>query len=186
MGRPAPPEGCATRETRAVLVALAGLPGTGKTTLAQALGQLTGAPVLNKDIARAALLPGRAAYSDADNDTVVEHLLRQAEELLRAGASAVILDGRTFSKRRQVQRLRRFPLPVLIVECRCSEQTALARIAAVGDHPAPDRSAELYRRLRDAADPLDADLVVDTDALTPEEAARLVERHVRDFAAGSL
>jgi len=169
-----------------VLIALAGLPGSGKTTLAQALEQLTEATVLSKDIARAALLPGRVEYSAADNDAVVEHLLRQAEDLLRAGTKAVILDGRTFSKRRQVERLRQFPLPLLIVECRCSERTALSRSAGDADHPAPDRSAHLYRRLRDSADSVDADLVVDTDVLGPEDAARLVERHMNDVAAASL
>jgi predicted kinase len=168
-----------------LLIVLAGLPGSGKTTLAEALQRLTGAQVLNKDIARAASLPGRSQYSDADNDIVVEGLLVRAEGLLRAGAKSVVLDGRTFSKRRQVERLRRFPLPLLIVECRCSDQTALARIAADPNHPAPDRSADLYRRLRNSADPIEADLIIDTDALAPDEAASLVERHVLDIAAGS-
>ena len=169
-----------------MLIALAGLPGSGKTTLAEALQRLTGSPVLNKDTARQTLLPGRFQYSDADNDAVVESLLRQAEDLLLAGTKAVILDGRTFSKRRQVERLRRFPLPLLIVECRCSEQTALRRIDQDVEHPAPDRSADLYRRLRESADPIDADLVVDTDALSADQAARLVERHVSDVAARPL
>ena len=169
-----------------MLIALAGLPGSGKTTLAEALQRLTGSPVLNKDTARQALLPGRTQYSDADNDAVVESLLQQAEDLLRAGAKSVILDGRTFSKRRQVERLRRFPLPVLIVECRCSEQTALRRIDQDVEHPAPDRSADLYRRLRDSADPINADFVVDTDALSADQAARLVERHMSDVAARPL
>jgi predicted kinase len=169
-----------------VLIALAGLPGAGKTTLAEALRRLTGAAVLSKDIARAALLPGRIQYSAADNDAVVESLLQQAEDLLRAGTKTVILDGRTFSRRAQVERLRQFPRPLLIVECRCSEQTAYSRIASDPHHLAPDRSAGLYRRLRDSADPIEADLVVDTDVLGPDEAALLVERHVRDVAAGPL
>ena len=169
-----------------MLVALAGLPGSGKTTLAEALQRLTGSPVLNKDIARAALLPGRTEYSDVENDAVVETLLQQAEDLLRAGAKSVILDGRTFSKRRQVERLRKFPLPLLIVECRCSEQKALSRIAEDKQHPARDRSADSYRRLRESADPISADLIIDTEALAAEEAARLVERHMSDVAAGSL
>lgn len=169
-----------------MLIALAGLPGSGKTTLAGAIERLTGATLLSKDIARAALLPGRLAYSAEDNDAVVEHLLLQAERLLRAGTKIVILDGRTFSKQSHVERLRQFPLPLLIVECRCAEITALSRIAGDPGHPAPDRSAELYRQLRDRADPLKADLVIDTDSLGPDEAARLVERHVNDVAAGSL
>lgn len=153
--------------------------------MAAALQSLTGAAVLNKDIAREALLPGRSQYSDADNDLVVKHLLEQAETLLRSGAKSVILDGRTFSKRRQVEGLRRFPLPLLVVECRCAEETALARLAADADHPAPDRSAHLYRRLRDSADPIHADLVIDTEVLAPDSAARLVERHMLDVAARS-
>ena len=169
-----------------MLIALAGLPGSGKTTLAEALRRLTGSAVLNKDTARAALLPGRAQYSDADNDAVVESLLEQAEDLLGAGAKFVILDGRTFSKRPQVERLRRFPLPLLFVECRCLEQTARRRIANDAEHRAPDRSADLYRRLRDSADLIHAALVVDTDALSADEAARLVERHMNDVAAGPL
>ena len=167
-----------------MLIALAGLPGSGKTTLAEALGRLTGSPVLNKDTARAALLPGRTQYSDAENDAVIESLLQQAEDLLDAGTKSVILDGRTFSKRPQVERLHKFPLPLLIVECRCSEQTAFGRIAKDAEHLAPDRSADLYLRLRDSADPIAADLVVDTDALSADEAARLVERHMNDVAAG--
>lgn len=143
-----------------------------------------GVPVLNKDAARAELLPGREAYSDKDNDLIVEALLGQAEGLIAAGGKAVVLDGRTFSKRRQVERLRRFPGRLLLVECRCSEATALARIAQDRRHPAPDRTADLYRRLRDAADPLEADLVVNTETLSPDEAARLVERHLRDVGAG--
>lgn len=167
-----------------MLIALAGLPGAGKTALADALHQLLRIPVLSKDLARAALLPGRPAYSAADNDFVIEVLLQSAQRLIEAGEKAVVLDGRTFSKRQQLERLHQLPLPLLVVECRCSEATALARIANAQQHPAPDRSADLHRRLRAAADPCDADLIIDTDAVAPDDAARLVERHMRNAAPG--
>ena len=78
-----------------VLIVVFGLPGTGKTTLAQEIAQALGIPHLNTDMVRAAM-GRRDHYSPKDKREVYEGLLREAEERLRDG-SDLILDG-TFSK----------------------------------------------------------------------------------------
>ena len=165
------------------LIALAGLPGTGKSTLAGALAPALGAPVFSKDVVRAALFgPDHVEHSREQDGLCVEFTYRAAEFHLRpsamaapgtGGARAAILDGRTYSRREQVEALRAFAsriaAPLLLVECVCSEASAherLARDAALGEHSAADRGPELHRRLREAADPLPPPkLVIDTDRL---------------------
>jgi predicted kinase len=170
------------------LIALAGLPGTGKSTLACALAAELGAPVFDKDAVRAGLFgPQGIEYSRAQDDLCVERTYRAAEDALRGGGEGgggrpahALLDGRTYSRAGQVEALRAFAaraeLPLLLVECVCSVASAverLARDAAAGRHPAADRGPELHRRLRREAVPIDgAKLVIDTDRLPlPEQVA---------------
>ncbi len=164
-----------------LIVALAGLPGTGKTALARALAGLDSSlVVLNKDDLRPVLLPGRSAYDEADNDFVVGVALEAAAYVLSRGkAAAVVLDGRTFTRRSQRRQVEEFclglGLRLVWVELVCDEEIALERVRAdQGSHPATDRDAALYRRLRDAAEPFDADLRIDSGATTAAEAAQIV------------
>lgn len=157
-----------------MLIAMAGLPGTGKSTLARALAADLGAVVLDKDRVRAALFPpGVLDYSTAQNDFAMEVIYETAAFLLaQEPHRPVIVDGRTFSRRAQVQRLvaaaAQMKVPLCIVECVCSAETARRRLTAdvaKGMHPAADRNFDLYRRLKADADPLSEErLVVDTDA----------------------
>lgn len=174
------------------LIALAGLPGTGKSTLARALAAALGAPVFDKDAVRTALFaPEAIEYSREQDDLCCELTYRAAAFVLTRAAPATpatpapaaILDGRTYSRRDQVEALlafaRRIGVPLLLVECVCSESTArqrLARDAAAGGHPAADRGPELHRRLAQAADPLPPPkLVIDTERLPlPEQVAAVL------------
>jgi predicted kinase len=117
-----------------LIVAMAGLPGTGKSTLARALAEKVPAVVLDKDSARAALFPsGEIEYSARQDDFVVGILFQVAEYYFQKDPGrVVILDGRTFSKKAQVDALVRYcqehGRELKVIYCTCSEQVARARL----------------------------------------------------------
>jgi adenylylsulfate kinase len=155
-----------------VIVILAGLPGSGKSTLARALAQRLGGAVLDKDVIRAALFaPGRVEYSQEQDDFVLEVMLRTAAWLLeKEPRLTVLLDGRTFSRRYQRERVIRYCAEIRaewrMIECVCAEEAALRRLAADtarGGHPAANRTPELYYEVRKTWEAIEGPrLVVDT------------------------
>ena len=153
-----------------LLIAMAGLPGTGKTTLATALAEALPAVVLDKDKLRAGLIPPeKIEYTRAQDDYIFELLLKAAEYNLNRGRN-VILDGRTFTRRYQVDRVALFAanqkVTLNVIECVCPQELALRRLEqdlAAGSHPAADRPPGLYQRLKDESEPIEAShLEVDT------------------------
>jgi len=161
-----------------MLVAMAGLPGTGKSTLARALVQAlqalgSEAMILDKDHVRASLFrPEDVVYSREQDDLCVDIMLQVAGYLLHHEPDGtVVLDGRTFSHRDQVETVIRaaadLAVPLVFIECRCSEATAIQRLTrdqAHQAHPAENRGPNLYRRIKAQADPLSiSHLTVDTD-----------------------
>jgi aminoglycoside phosphotransferase family enzyme/predicted kinase len=129
------------------LVVVCGLPGTGKSTLALALHQKTGFPILASDAERKRLagVPpaarldsryGEGAYSEDFNRRVYRSLINQAETLLRAGGG-VILDA-TFRRRDEralVSELAgRFDLKLIFVECRAEKSEVIRRLVERSSH----------------------------------------------------
>jgi adenylylsulfate kinase len=172
-----------------MIVIMAGLPGTGKSTLARALAQRLPGAVLDKDAIRASLFePTYIEYSLSQDDFCGEVMLQTAAYLLSKHAElSVLLDGRTFSRRYQRDRVIEFGSQVgaswAILECVCSEATALGRIAdavAANNHLAANRTPELYREIRMAWEPIDQPkLIIDTD----ENTKSCVDRAVRYLTA---
>lgn len=171
-----------------MLIVMAGLPGSGKSAVARALGALLGVPVLDKDLLRRVLLPTLSSFSSDDNDFTIETALRSSARLLREPRlQAIILDGRTFAQRRQVKSLERtcaaLEVQVRFVLCTCRPTTAAARVyrdQQRGEHPAPDRTPEAYWRIFRTAQPLQRNVIrVDTEALSAEGAAEAVARELR-------
>ncbi|HYH67903.1 MAG TPA: AAA family ATPase [Urbifossiella sp.] len=162
-----------------MLVAMAGLPGTGKSALSARLAAALGGVVISKDEVRAVLFPGAALdYSAGQDDVAMRAVFSAAIHLRRTRPEMpVFLDGRTFSKARQMAEVLRLcdamAEPVRVIECVCPPEVARARIAADRTHPAGNRTPELHDRSRANAEPLTVPrLTLDTSAQTLDECAR--------------
>ncbi|OWK38327.1 hypothetical protein FRUB_07447 [Fimbriiglobus ruber] len=162
-----------------MLVAMAGLPGTGKSSLARSIAAALGGVVLDKDVVRSALFPPPALdYTSAQDDASMAAIYRAAA-LIRTTSPqiTVIIDGRTFSRAYQIADLlavaESLGEAVRIVECVCSDEVARQRLEhaiATGDHPAKNRTYALYLEVKARANPLTVPrLVVDTGALSANE-----------------
>jgi predicted kinase len=157
-----------------MLIAMAGLPGTGKSTLAQHLADACSGIVLNKDLIRAALFPiALIEYSTRQDDFCMSILFQVASYMLRNDPSLyVILDGRTFSRRYQVEALDQFAeeikKPLKIIECISSDGTVQKRleekITMGAKHLAGNRDYHLYLTIKARFEPIrEPKLVVNTD-----------------------
>ncbi len=155
-----------------MLIAMAGLPAAGKSTLAASLAKELQGVVLDKDQVRTALFPVPVLdYSPTQDDIAMAAIYEAAAAILRAHPQlVVILDGRTFLLPGQVQpyldsctSLGQAPR---IIECVCADAVSRQRLEQdVADHrhPAGNRTYELYLLLKSRAVPVTVPhIIVDT------------------------
>jgi predicted kinase len=140
-----------------MIVLMAGLPGTGKTTLARELTRQTAGRVLSKDEFRHAIFtPDEIEYSSQQDDFVMKMMLETAGYLFSRDAQRMIfLDGRPFSRRYQIENVLAaadsLHQPWRILECVCWDEIARQRLVADtrgGNHPAGNRGFELYLQVK--------------------------------------
>jgi predicted kinase len=146
-----------------MLVAMAGLPGTGKSALAARLAAELGGVVLNKDVVRAVLFPPPVLdYSRGQNDFCMQVMLAAAQRIVRGHPQqTIVLDGRTFLQSYQIRHLREWAVlygePPRLIECVCDDEVAKVRLErdlAAGVHPARNRTFQLYLDVKAAAEPI--------------------------------
>jgi len=154
-----------------MLIAMTGMPASGKSVLAVQIAAALPAIILDKDKMRAALFPpAEIEYSLKQDDFCFDILLQVADYLLQKGRD-VILDGRPFAHRYQMDHVvdfaRQKQAPIKVIECTCSDESFQRRLeqdVSEGRHLAANRSFEMFLAMRAKADPLVVpSLVVDTD-----------------------
>jgi adenylylsulfate kinase len=162
-----------------MLIAMAGLPATGKSTLATHLAKELGGVVLSKDPVRVALFPPAVLdYSTAQGDLAMAAVYSAAAYLHKtAPQRSVIVDGRTFLRAYQVHDLLALATSLnespRILKCVCADEIARDRLeqaVAQGGHPAGNRTYALYLALQARAEPIHVPhLVLDTGKMPLEE-----------------
>ena len=173
-----------------MLVAMCGLPGTGKSTLARRLAADLGGVVLSKDAVRAVLFPASVLdHSIEQDDLTMAAIYSAAASIHRSHPGRpVILDGRTFLRAYQIRDLltlaQRIGTASKLIECVCDAELVrerLERDLLHGEHPARNRTYDMYLRVKARAEPITMPrLVLDTGRTPLDECVRLALRYLRE------
>ena len=153
-----------------MLVLMAGLPGTGKSTLVREVLRSTPGIRLDKDAIRPALFPPAALdYTPEQDDVCIEAMLLAAGYLFDKDTKRLIFfDGRPFARRSERERVLGWAaehrVTSLLVECVCPENLVRERLEHDREqHPARNRDFALYQSLKARWEPiLDPHLTIDT------------------------
>jgi predicted kinase len=170
-----------------LIVVIFGLMGTGKTTLARALSEARGWPVVHSDQVRKTLVGleptipileefGQGIYSEEFSNRTYVEMLRLAHQHLQE-APGVILDGsykRAAERKRLRQAARQWGAQAVFVYCACPKEIIRARLTrrAENARAISDGRVELLNLQAEDFDPLEeADqprLTLDTGRELPE------------------
>ncbi len=178
----------AEADARPRLFIVGGLPGSGKSTVAAALAERTGADYLNSDVVRKGLAGvrpetvmaatfGEGIYSRSMTVLTYGEMFVHAERSIRAGSS-VVLDA-TFSRetwRRKARGLaRRTGASAVVVECHCPAGVARSRLLDRKERGGiSDAGWEVYKKMRGRYEPPPHGTVrVDTTRSTEEGLAAI-------------
>jgi hypothetical protein len=163
-----------------MLVVVCGLPGVGKTTVAEHASERLDGTLLRTDVVRKELFPD-PEYTDAEAAAVYDELFaRASEELARGGA--VVLDG-TFHtedhRERALSVADETDVECRVLRVRGPQDTVEDRIAE-RETDASDADVRVHRLYRDRFEP------VECDHETVDNAGDLEETYAQVDAALSL
>jgi predicted kinase len=165
-----------------LIVLFSGLPGVGKTKLANELAPLIKAVVLSTDKIRKELI-SNPTYTEEEKELISDVMLLVARYFHNQAGTNCILDG-TFntkeSRRKAKEKLESVsPEQIYIVECICPEDIVLSRLRArKGDYS--DANIDIYRKMKQVYEPVEEKerhIVADT-SLNPKINAEEIKSRI--------
>jgi predicted kinase len=164
-----------------LVLLLAGLPGVGKTRLAERLAPGLDGVILNRDEIRDHIFPAVALdYSAAQNKVATDAMLSVLDYLLgHARLPAIVLDGKPFSKRSEIDAVaaivRRHHASLLVLHCIAPPEIVEARLRRDLIDPRNQRAQRdpaKATRIRTEFEPIAVPhIVIDTSTGSPDELA---------------
>ncbi len=154
-----------------MLILICGLPGTGKSTVANALARKIGATVLRTDEIRKKLFE-EPRYSEEEKELVYRVIFLIAEHLLRNGCN-VIIDG-TFYKRALRRRIYEIAegtrSGMEVVECVAPEYLIKRRMESGRKRMSlSDADYEIYKKIKEEFEPIERKHIVIDTSMPPEQ-----------------
>ena len=177
---------------RPALVLIGGLPGTGKSTLAEALANRANAEVIDSDVVRKELAGLDAdesggddleegIYTEAWSERTYEACLERVEDALFRGERVVVeASFRDAARRRRfLEAARTLGVPGVFMICEASDETVRTRLASRTDDVS-DADWEVYQHMADAWEPVDSAIAplterIDTEGTPDATAERALE-----------
>lgn len=159
------------------LVAVCGLPGVGKTTVAELIADRIGGRLVRSDVVRKEILV-EPRYSEAETELVYEAALERARETIADGRPAVV--DATFRERdyriRALEVAEELSVPFRLVHVTCDEDVVRRRIRErTGD--ASDADFEVHQMFRESFDRVALEHVTVDNSGPREETRRQVTVH---------
>jgi hypothetical protein len=159
-----------------VIVIICGLPGVGKTTLANEIAPFLDAVLLSSDKIRKEIIP-RPTYQKYERELIYD-VLTIAKYLHSAGKNC-ILDAtfnREKSRNEVIKKLGLSPSQIRIVECVCPEDIVISRLES-RKNDWSDAGVEIYNRMKKIYEPVKREhITVDTSKPVKLSAKTVIER----------
>ena len=161
-----------------MLIIVRGLPGTGKSTVANLLSQLIDkSVVLRTDEVRKKLI-SKPTYTHEEKSLVYKVTLIIAEYLARLGYN-IILDG-TFFKKEYIELAKKSAKKVIVVECQCKDETAISRLSRGERFSSDALKPEIFYKVKKEYENYPADIEVNTDK-NPSEILTVLKSKLEIF-----
>jgi predicted kinase len=142
------------------IVVVCGLPGAGKTTVAEHAAELLDAELLRTDVVRTDLFSD-PEYTDAEMRAVYDELFERAAEIVHGGDS-VVLDG-TFQHREHRESVQNtaddLDVPATLVKVECEETVVEERIRQRSDDES-DADFSIHQQYRESFDSIEREHAV--------------------------